>query len=105
MVFQKGELGELNKTIKESVMGGDNQQWYSNKEIFEMVMHEIKKLTEKLTETNNKISKYNGLRDDLDNACQELNQLKLIVKLMIWGYAIAGGVIVTALITDIVNMF
>ena len=81
-------------------MSDEYKQWYSNKELFEMMQN----LSAKLTETNEKISKYNGLRDDLDEACQEVKQLKIIVKLMVWGYGIVGSAFLLALATNLIEI-
>jgi len=41
--------------------GDEKQQWYSNKDLFEM----IQRLHDELSETREIIRKYNGLRQDL----------------------------------------
>ena len=48
------------------------QQWYTNKEIFEMVQN----LRDELRETRDVVKKYNGIRDDLDWCVNKLETQK-----------------------------
>ena len=50
------------------------QQWYTNKEIFEMVQN----LRDELRETRDVVKKYNGIRDDLDWCVDKLQKNKNI---------------------------
>lgn len=54
------------------------EQWYDNKQLFEMFLDlktQMAKLTSELSRTNEKISKYNGLREKIDNCEDKLNAI------------------------------
>jgi len=49
----------------------DNEkEWYSNKELFDM----IQSLKEEMTQTRSVIKRYNGLRQDMMESYQKINQ-------------------------------
>lgn len=48
------------------------QPWYTNKELFER----INELSKELTETQRVVKEYNGLRQKLDEVCQEVRDNK-----------------------------
>ena len=88
-------------------------QWYSNKELFEM-MQELK---ENLSETNSNIKKYNGLRTTLDKNCrrvqQESNRIDKLeknqsiilqtLKRINWGIGLTGALVITAIVTALLG--
>lgn len=49
-----------------------NEQWYSNKDLYE----QINALRYEMQETRNLISKYNGLREKVDEVEEELIKIK-----------------------------
>jgi len=56
----------------------NNQNWYSNKELFEMleaVKNDITDLRLDIKETKTLIRDYNGLRKNINDANKEINQL------------------------------
>jgi hypothetical protein len=56
-----------------------SQEWYSNKQLFEMMQglgKEIGALRTELRETTTKIRDYNGLRDDVHEYCKEVQALR-----------------------------
>mgnify|MGYP001105366575 CR=1 FL=1 len=96
-------------------MAGDNEhkQWYSNKDLFEM-MQGLKK---ELAHTRTDIRKYNGLRKDLDFFCSKTkqnennivelqknqNSILKTLKQINWVSIIVGGVVITAIVTALLN--
>lgn len=75
---------------------GDNQEWYSNKELYEMFQNiesEMYKLRQEMAETRAIIRDYNGLRQKVEDTSGKINTLMWIVPV-----AIAGmGLLFTAL--------
>lgn len=58
-----------------------NEQWYDNKQLFEMFLDlksQMSKLTSELSRTNEKISKYNGLREKIDGCADRLDAIDTI---------------------------
>ncbi|WAA10340.1 hypothetical protein [Fervidibacillus albus] len=54
-------------------------QWYSNKDLFEMVSSmkdDFQELRAEMRETRNAIKKYNGLREELGETRKELFRMK-----------------------------
>lgn len=58
---------------------GDTEQWYTNKELFEMV----NSLRSEMRETRETIKKYNGLREEVGSYQREVRDLKEQVDIMI----------------------
>lgn len=59
----------------------EEQQWYSNKELFELINHIKQDFTElrmEMSETRRVIKKYNGLYEKVEGVKQELKELKAI---------------------------
>lgn len=57
----------------------DNEQWYTNKELYEQLnamQGDFKDLRFEMRETRNTIKKYNGLREELGNVQKELRDMK-----------------------------
>ncbi len=52
-------------------VAGTNEQWYSNKDLFER----IDGLSKELTETQRVVKEYNGLRSDLDEVCKTVSTI------------------------------
>lgn len=77
-------------------MMGDNQEWYNNKELYEMFQNiesEMYKLRQEMAETRAIIRDYNGLRQKVEDTSGKTNTLMWIVPV-----AIAGmGLLFTAL--------
>jgi prefoldin subunit 5 len=77
-------------------MMGDNQEWYNNKELYEMFQNiesEMYKLRQEMAETRAIIRDYNGLRQKVEDTSGKINTLMWIVPV-----AIAGmGLLFTAL--------
>ncbi|AEE95277.1 hypothetical protein [Mahella australiensis] len=75
---------------------GDNQEWYNNKELYEMFQNiesEMYKLRQEMAETRAIIRDYNGLRQKVEDTSGKINTLMWIVPV-----AIAGmGLLFTAL--------
>jgi inorganic pyrophosphatase len=51
-------------------MTGNEKEWYSNKDLFDM----IQSLKEEMTQTRSIIKRYNGLRQDMIESYQKINQ-------------------------------
>jgi predicted translin family RNA/ssDNA-binding protein len=89
------------------------KQWYSNKDLFEM-MQELK---DNLSETNTYIKKYNGLRSKLDSAYEKVEQnndrvnkleknqsiILSTLKRISWGTGIVGALVITAIVTALLG--
>jgi hypothetical protein len=59
--------------------GQQQEEWYTNKQLFEMMQDlgkEIGGLRTELRETTTKIRDYNGLRDDVKKYCEDVQALK-----------------------------
>ena len=50
---------------------GEKEQWYTNKELFE----KIEGLSKELTRTQTLVSKYNGLREKVDEYCVKVDAI------------------------------
>ena len=57
-------------------MSDDKEEFYNNRELFELMMPEINDLKQELKETRAIIAKYNGLRKRLDGVEKELSVSK-----------------------------
>ena len=51
----------------------DKENFYSNRELFELMMPEIYELKQELKETRTIVAKYNGLRERLGNVEEKLS--------------------------------
>ncbi|WEG14170.1 hypothetical protein PU629_07335 [Pullulanibacillus sp. KACC 23026] len=57
----------------------EQEQWYTNKELFEQInvmRGEFKDLSNEMRETRNMIKEYNGLRDEVGKYRKEVEELK-----------------------------
>lgn len=74
---------------------GDDRQWYSNKELYEMMMElskSIERVTAEMEQTAERIRAYNGLRDRLNECESKIDTLYGVHtggKTM-WGYVIGA---------------
>lgn len=62
---------------------GDQEQWYTNKELFEQITsmkEDFQEFRSDLRETRNVIKKYNGLREELGALKQEVQNMKAMTK-------------------------
>ena len=60
-------------------MEDTKRQWYSNKELFEMLegfKKEVTKLRLEMKETKTLIRDYNGLRESVNDTYKEINDIK-----------------------------
>lgn len=62
---------------------GDKEQWYTNKDLFELINRmqgDFRDLRSEMRETRAAIKKYNGLREEVGQAREEVGQIKEQVK-------------------------
>ena len=82
----------------------EQEQWYTNKDLFEMVQgltQEMGTLKTELSETRDSIKKYNGLREQLNLCQQDLSAIKAEKRggKEMWGYIVGALGIILALIS------
>jgi hypothetical protein len=63
----------------------DNKQWYTNKDLFELINHmqgDFRDLRSEMKETRSAIKKYNGLREEVGSARKEIDGVKEEVEII-----------------------
>jgi hypothetical protein len=83
-------------------------QWYTNKELFEMVQRlqtEIGQLRMEIQRTTTLLRDYNGLRERLDECEKGLDQLsgERLGSKNFWGYLVGAVGITTAIISLVIR--
>lgn len=82
----------------------EGKEWYSNKQLYEMMVDlskELEKTNAELTKTQTMIRDYNGLREEIAECRREIQELKSEKKGSkdMWGYVVGGIGLLLALVS------